>query len=104
MVEETKISKLEKYNLKVKKLLGYGGQAKVYQVKNKEGKDVAMKMLNIPFAGMTSADKKALEREVETMKRLDHPLVLKIIENFVEDDTVYIITEYCPGGSFDKKL
>ncbi len=36
--------------------------------------------------------------------RLDHPLILKYIDHFVENKQFYMVTEYCQGGSFDKLI
>jgi calcium-dependent protein kinase len=42
-------------------------------------------------------------QEVEIMKKLDHPNVLKLYEYFIEDDDVYLVTEICKGGElFDR--
>jgi calcium-dependent protein kinase len=41
--------------------------------------------------------------EIEILKKLDHPNVLRIYEYFIDNDSVYIITEICRGGElFDK--
>ena len=36
--------------------------------------------------------------EIEILKNLDHPNIVKIFEFFIEADGYYIITEYCDGG------
>ena len=42
-------------------------------------------------------------QEIEILKRLDHPNVLKVYEYFIDDKNVYIVTEICRGGElFDK--
>lgn len=53
---------------------------------------------------MNEADKKALQRELEAMQRLDHPLIIKCVEYFVQDDVFYVMTEYAKGGSFNTIL
>ncbi|OMJ83593.1 hypothetical protein SteCoe_15444 [Stentor coeruleus] len=41
--------------------------------------------------------------EVEILKTLDHPNILKVYEYFEDDQNYYIIMEYCEGGDvFDK--
>lgn len=32
------------------------------------------------------------------MKSVDHPNIIKLFEFFEDDENIYIITEYCPGG------
>ena len=44
-----------------------------------------------------------LMQEVEILKSLDHPSILKIFEVFENDSTINIATELCTGSElFDK--
>ena len=36
--------------------------------------------------------------EIEILKTLDHPNVLKLYEYFEEDKKIHLITELCTGG------
>ncbi|CAG9329859.1 unnamed protein product [Blepharisma stoltei] len=48
-------------------------------------------------------DQALLLKEVEILKSLDHPNILKIFEVIEDNNTFYIITELCTGGEiFDK--
>jgi calcium-dependent protein kinase len=41
--------------------------------------------------------------EIEILKKMDHPNVLRIYEYFIDKESVYLITEICRGGElFDK--
>lgn len=40
----------------------------------------------------------ALKREIQIMKRLDHPNTLRLHELFEDDKNLYMITELCHGG------
>lgn len=43
--------------------------------------------------------------EVNTLKSLDHPNILKIFEVFADDKRLYIVTELIKGGElFDRIL
>jgi calcium-dependent protein kinase len=42
--------------------------------------------------------------EINILKRLDHPHVIKIFEVFYYNSNYYIVTEYCEGGSLSKFL
>ena len=39
-----------------------------------------------------------MNNEVEIIRNLDHPNILKIYEFFQDDDNFYICTELCEGG------
>lgn len=43
-------------------------------------------------------DKKKLLNEVEIMKNIDHPHILKIYEVFEDEIYYYLVTEMCTGG------
>lgn len=48
-------------------------------------------------------EEKRLNKEVEILKKLDHPNILKIYDFYIDSRNYYIITEYCRGGElFDK--
>ena len=40
----------------------------------------------------------AIIKEIEALKKLDHPNILKIFEVYNTEDAFYLITEYCEGG------
>ena len=44
-----------------------------------------------------------MEHEIELLKRLDHPNIMKLFEVFEDDHRFYIVTELCTGGElFDE--
>ncbi|OHS99738.1 CAMK family protein kinase [Tritrichomonas foetus] len=50
---------------------------------------------------------KAIEswnREVETLIKLDHPNVIRIYDHFEEDSKLFLVLEYCNGGSLEEKI
>ena len=48
-------------------------------------------------------DKRSVFLEVEILKSLDHPNILKVYEYFEDTSKYYIVMEYCKGGDvFDK--
>lgn len=84
-------------------VLGRGGFGVVEQVAHKLTGDIrAMKTIPIQQSfSFKESDK--LMQEVEILKQLDHPNILKIYDFYYDDKYYYIITEYCKGGElFDK--
>lgn len=37
-------------------------------------------------------------REIQILKELDHPHILKLFEYFIDEKRVMMVTEYCSGG------
>ena len=98
-VGEEKGKKLLDY-YDVLKQLGKGGYGKVYEVKKKGTEEIrACKHLS-------KLDVKNLEkfrREIDYMKKMDHPNIIKIYEVYESDRSLYIIMELCKGGEiFDR--
>lgn len=44
------------------------------------------------------------KREVEVMKKLKHPNIIKLYQVIDTDDTLFLVTEYVPGGEIFGKL
>lgn len=85
------------------KKLGEGSYGAVFRVKNKEtGVYRAMKKFFIQNKNDKSKEKE-LMNEIEMLKKLDHPNIVKVFESYNTKEGYYIITEYCKGGElFDK--
>ena len=85
-------------------LLGEGSFGKVFKVIHKVSKvERAMKIIIKSKTFMNDEDEKALINEINVLKSLDHPNILKVFECFNTKRKFYIITELCTGGElFDK--
>ena len=49
---------------------------------------------------MLQDDIKLLRREIQIMKKVDHPNILKLHEIYEDDDKVYIVMELCVQNRF----
>jgi len=50
---------------------------------------------------LTEKDRKNAENEVEFLKVLVGPTLIKSYENFLENNTIFIVMEFAEGGSLD---
>jgi serine/threonine protein kinase len=41
---------------------------------------------------------KELKNEIKILANLDHPNIVNYYETFENDNSFFIVTEYCPGG------
>ena len=82
---------------KIIKKLGKGGFGTVWKVKNIQT-NLFRAMKKIPKLRNNMNNINEILNEVEILKNLDHPNIVKIFEFFIEADGYYIITEYCHGG------
>ncbi len=84
----------------VVKQLGKGGYGKVYEVKNKKTGEIrACKHLS----KLNIKNLEKFRREIEILKKMDHPNIIKLFEVFESDRSIYLIMEECKGGEiFDR--
>jgi len=86
------------------KSLGRGKFGNVYLAREKKSKFIcALKVLfkvQLQKAGVEHQ----LRREIEIQAHLRHPNILRLYGYFYDDNRVYLILEYAPGGELYKKL
>lgn len=84
----------------VRKLLGYGAFAKVYQARNMQtGETVAIKAVSKKKV-LSVKMMAQVKREIAIMRRLNHPNIVKLIEVLATKSKVYFVMEYARGGEF----
>ena len=91
-------------NYRLIKKLGNGTFGQVYKVSHKKTGNIrAMKI--IPKNNLRSgfADKDII-REINIMKNLDHPHIIKIYEFYRDQNNYYLINEFCTEGDLSEKL
>ena len=85
------------------KFLGEGSYASVYQVQNRyTGSICAMKVIKKKFAS-SSTEEKEIRNEINILRMMDHPNILKLFEFYSNQKEFSIVTELCPLGElFDQ--
>lgn len=87
----------DRYEIKTQ--LGRGGMGMVYLAKDwKNEQQVALKTLLPKYAQLPQAVAR-FEREIEAVRRIDHPAVVKIYDSGKNDGTLYYAMEYVDGKS-----
>ena len=83
-------------------VLGTGSSGTVFRAtRRSDGTEFAAK--KISTVGMNLNDRAYLHREVQILKELDHPHILRLIDVVEESDATYLVTELIRGGElFDR--
>ena len=83
------------------KLIGEGSFGEVWQVRHKTlGKDLAMKVIEkTPYCNVNE-----IKNEIEILKQLDHPNILKILDFHISSDKFYIVTDFCKEGELFQEI
>ena len=85
-----------KYN--VIKFLGKGGFAEVF-LAIQENTNIYMAIKKINIKSLNYKGKQLLENEINILKNINHPNIVKFYTEFQNDNFKYIAMEYCDGGS-----
>ena len=73
----------------------YGVVKKVRLIKNPE---VIRAMKIIPEENIIQGERESLIDEIEILKKLEHPNIMKIYESFYYDHNYFIVSELCDQG------
>jgi len=76
-----------------------GGQGIVVKVEDSTQKLPGTYALKRLIHVNDASRRKRFAREIETLRKLDHPNILKIIDQNLEGDKPYFVAEYCAAGS-----
>lgn len=81
------------------KPIGDGGFATIYKVTSRQyQQDFAVKLIDFSLDDSSSLPA-SFQAEITALTKLDHPNVIKIFNYFTSETILYIILEYCSGGS-----
>ncbi|OHS94573.1 Aurora kinase C [Tritrichomonas foetus] len=79
--------------------IGDGGFATVYLVKSRQyHENFAVKLIDLEV-DETQTLPESFRAEISALINLYHPNVIKIFDHFCSETLLYIVLEYCPGGS-----
>ena len=90
--------------------IGRGTYSKVYEVKLKNdeegnGKNSKIRACKyIAIQNFKKEDLKRFEKEIEFLKNLDHPNIVKLYQLFKTPKSYYLIMEKCEGGNLYNKI
>ncbi|PZG36216.1 serine/threonine protein kinase, partial [Spongiactinospora gelatinilytica] len=80
--------------------LGEGGMGVVHLAVDRQGREVAVKVLRAEVTGDDVA-RRRLAREVETMRRVRSEHIAEVLDADVTGHRPYIVTRYVPGQALD---
>lgn len=80
--------------------IGEGGTGAVFVVQHKRTR----KLYACKFLRKADHDPATLRREINTLRKLDHPNVVRLVEVLEDDETVFILQECCHGGDLYEKI
>lgn len=84
------------------KVLGHGGFSAVFKARRKsDGKIVALKQLDITIVDENQKEYRDFKEEVEILKKLDHPNIVKVFAENILDHKPSLEMEYLEGETLE---
>lgn len=81
----------------VERELGRGGMGVVYQVRDRDGRALALKVL-LSQRSVSAGERAAFLREVKLLRELDHERCVRFLDEGAAGDGFFFVMELCPGG------
>lgn len=95
--DDININKLEDYQLI--RLLGSGAYATVKLAQHKRSKQKVAIKIYAKYKLNDQTKKKAVQREIACMRKLEHPNIIKLVEHFETAKELYLVQEFVNGVS-----
>ena len=85
------------------KKLGEGTYGRVYKIRNKNNNTIrAMKKISKHF--LDNLNDNEVTKEIEILRNLNHPYIIKLYEYYIREDYIYLINELCEEGDLQGKI
>jgi eukaryotic-like serine/threonine-protein kinase len=95
--KEANLIAIEGYN--IEKVLGKGGFGEVYLAKHRQLQEyVALKVM-LPQVAASKRQRDKFFRELDNMKALNHPNIVRLKDYGFSDNIFFFTLEYCDGGT-----
>ena len=87
------------------KFIDSGCFAEIYLSKKKDSNMLlATKKFSLKYLSVEPILKNYLQNEITFLKEIDHQNIIKLYDVKIKDDNIYLVMEYCNGGSLRKAL
>jgi len=92
------------YSYSTRHCIGQGSYGKVFEGQDSSHSPVAIKQMDLRFLESDKYLKSQLKVEIEVLKRLKHPNIVRLIDVLQSYNSMYIITEFCKDGDLRESL
>lgn len=96
------VKKIKNYTYNERHCIGQGSFGKVYEGRSNEGLKVAIKRVQQSMVNKDPYLRSSLQTEINIMKKLNHPNIVKLYDVVITNNSIYLIMQYCAGGDLKR--
>ena len=78
--------------------LGRGSYGVAYKVEALRNSNTVYVLKKIPMKHLKSKSQREALQEVQILRKLTHPHIIRYYTSFIEEESLYILMEYAAGG------
>ena len=83
--------------------IGRGNYGTAHLVRSRDGKHNLV-VKKIPLVSLNQEEKDSARQEVQVLKSLNHRHIVKYLGDFLQDETLHIVMEFCEGGDMAARI
>jgi serine/threonine protein kinase len=83
--------------------IGRGNYGTAHLVQSRDGKHNLV-VKKIPLVSLNEEEKESARQEVQVLKSLTHRHIVNYLGDFLQDETLHIVMEYCDGGDMAARI
>ncbi len=83
--------------------IGRGNYGTAHLVQSRDGKHNLV-VKKIPLVSLNEEEKDSARQEVQVLKSLSHRHIVNYLGDFLQDETLHIVMEYCDGGDMAARI
>ena len=81
--------------------IGRGNYGTAHLVRSRDGKHNLV-VKKIPLVSLNQEEKDSARQEVQVLKSLNHRHIVKYLGDFLQDETLHIVMEFCEGETWQR--
>lgn len=96
--------RIANYTYQYKDFLGKGSYSQVFKCKDERNQDIlAIKIIEKRLM-QSKMNAELILGEIEIMKELNHPNLVRMLDVYQTSNNFYLILEYCPQGDLEQMI
>lgn len=84
--------------------IGRGRHSRIFRGVSKANSDISVAIKAFKKSHLSQEEIKAIREEVRALSKVDHPNIVRYLDNYFDDKHIFIVTEYVEGITLSQLL